>query len=195
MIQVFRREALKLFSLITMAALAIGCCKENTLPEATTEGKGTFGMLINDTIWEPFQPGLFTPGNRKPELYFYKDLNLLEIYANNWSVKQKLKMTVENVFAEGDFEISRYSPLVLSMFPDSIPRYYDLCVDSTRFELNYNCTASYKLLEQGKSRINISYFDTISKIVSGTFELELTNPKGESIKIKQGVFDSYYSEE
>ncbi len=182
------------FALLTSLMLMIGC-KKKSLPEPTTLGKGTFGMLLNDTIWEPFYPSPFSPGSRRPDVYFYKDLSLLEIIANNLTANQYFKMSIENVVEKGDYQISISSPMAKARYPDSLLVNYYYCADTTRFEIDYDCRSSYKLLDATKSKINLSYFDTIQKIVSGTFELELTNPNGDIITITSGVFDSHYLEQ
>jgi hypothetical protein len=150
--------------IILLLLFTLGCGKEEIPPE-TQDGENSFGMLVNGVPWQPYHPGLFTPGNKRSTIYYYRDLGLIVIKAKNTERDEVFEFAVSNVEEAGIYEAN---PALHNAMTDSL-NYY--CQDSTRFEYNRDCKRSFMLRGEGNSRVVITRIDTSEKIVSGTFEM------------------------
>lgn len=168
--------------------LLLGCEKGNVLPDATQEGLGTFGMLVNGEIWKPYSPlSIVAP----PPVYiqYSTKTQLLEIKAKNTKKNEALTLFVEKVNSTGYYNLSYRNN---SKAQDSTCHSCIACIDSTRFQDNNGCEESFKLKDSINSLIQITKFDTLRKIISGKFSLKLESKNYKSITISEGRFDVQY---
>jgi hypothetical protein len=50
----------------------------------------------------------------------------------------------------------------------------------------------YKTTSISKGELKISFFDSLNRIVAGTFEYDAVNEKGEKVEVREGRFDMKY---
>ena len=175
---------------ISFVFVLTGCPKDvdelSKLPRQTQEGAGTFGMLVNGKSWQPysFMPTII---NRKP-LYISYSLRdkFVRVQTRNEQSKEWFLFAVTDISGIGSYTIN--SKLY---FSTSDSAYAD-CNNTTRFEEDYNCLLSYKFNKLLSSSVNITRLDTIQKIVSGTFEVELISDNNQKLQITNGRFDSHF---
>ena len=184
-IKVFNKLALLFFLIL------IGCKKEDVLPDITHDGRNTFGMLINGEIWQPYVPGVFSPSSNAPSIKYDETSNLLIIEAENLHTNESLFFISTNIKNIG---IYHFSYKQYANVPDSLINIYDFCKDSTRFELNFICSGSYKLQDSLISKLEITRLDISAKIISGTFSLKMKNQTGNYLEITEGRFDAKYNQ-
>ncbi len=170
---------------LILLIIFVWSCDKDELPEETQEGKGTFGMLINDEIWLPYIPVAVPLEGQALNIYYSKNSGTLFINAKNTKRKEELFFFIEGIKSIGNYNFSFRNN---SKLEDSI--FY--CVDSTRFQNDKGCTMSFKLIDSTSSNINISKLDTINRIVSGTFYIELYDILGNKLNITNGRFDANY---
>ncbi|WP_051568448.1 hypothetical protein [Crocinitomix catalasitica] len=181
--------------LLTCLTLITVACKKDTpkdddkiiqvLPELTHEGKHTFGCKVNGEVWVARSGGGIN-GSRK--LYAHYDpedgefyiVAHKEIYDEN-ILEQIGLVKLNNVYETGlyQFSFEAYDGSKINSFLD--------------YNKNRNCTA-YNHDSLYKSELNITFYDTINHIISGTFELDVTNFNCEDsiMHITDGRFDVRY---
>ncbi|UZR99605.1 hypothetical protein [Chondrinema litorale] len=158
------------------------------LPEETKSGLDTFGMLLNDEVWEPSVPGILVPTSDTKGVIYNSDSKSMRFFAKNNSKENHeiIEFFIQDVNEEGVYEIKIKNSIVDE----------PSCTDSTRYNPNtnnsYDCEEAYKLLSNQSGIVNINFLDTINKIVAGTFEGELFNKNGQKISITEGRFDFEY---
>ncbi|NOU17433.1 MAG: hypothetical protein HOO91_07740 [Bacteroidales bacterium] len=163
-----------------------GCEKDDVLPDISSDGRDTFGMLVDGKVWQPYVPGLFSPPGHYPDISYYKKDSTLEISGSSDGM---IYFTVTNINGTGEYVINRIfkTHIINPNINDSLN-----CFLRTRFVRKSDCFNSFQLIDSLKSEITITRFDTISFIVSGTFSMTLYNPDGKELKITKGRFDSHY---
>lgn len=171
------------FFTISMVFLLVSCNKAETpsepmLPDVTTEGKGTFGCLVNGEVWLPDSD---TNGPLTPELYAsYNEstdfLRVQAIYKNgNTGIEQYIYVNTETG-GEGIFQIPSPpgSEIVMSQL--------HLELDCQRYKAPFYNT-----------EVRILKLDTLNDIVAGTFSLGWGFSEcGDSVLIEDGRFDLRY---
>lgn len=164
--------------------LVLFSCEKKDLPEPTQTGKNTFGMLVNGVKWLPYLAES-TPIEGSPiNLYYDKSRCLLFIHATNQKNKEQIFLYAHGIARIGNYLFSYRNDISLdSLFT---------CADSTRFEMNNNCSNSYNLKDSLQSVLILTKLDTVNKIVSGTFSLKLYNSLGTTVDITDGRFDVAY---
>lgn len=161
---------------------AFSCCKENTLPPETEQGKNTFGCLVNGKVWQNGGSGVMYSG-----LSARLDKNGLVIYANNTDDPkiQHIKLMINSTINAAKYPINSTTYSLLEHNESSCK-----CV----FQ-------SDSLYHQESFNIGVTYIDTINKILSGTFafkaKLKETLPltcdcDTSVISITNGRFDLHY---
>lgn len=147
------------------------------LPKETQTGQNTFGMLVDGRTWRTSTINVLT----NSVYAFYKpSRQFLYISAIDRS-DEEISLFIKGVKTNGTYKISPYDE---SLFP--------VCADSTRLEIVDSCDEAFKLVNNSTSLIEISRLDTLERIVSGTFNLDLTNDQGETVIISKGRFDISY---
>ena len=179
--------------LLTAALLAAGCKKDNTdpngLPPATQEGKNTAGFLLNGQPWLPKgSPTNLQPYGVSWPRFSVKGGRTLQINFSRYQSKDDLtaiNLHFPDVRQAGAFDMDRdINPVLIS---GPIPPY-----------------AVYSIYEPGPDRkfytgstargqVLITRFDTVARVVAGTFEAKLREDSGpDSLSITQGRFDIKY---
>lgn len=181
-------NAYKPIFLVILLSLIFSCEKEKVLPPATKEGENTFGMLVDGKLWLPNQPALLGPDFKKPKISFYADINTLVVDARNSESNETITFGV----TVNDFEKKSHYALVDMGFLEEDEFDYG-CVDTTRFMYDNVCETAFFLLDSLNSSIQITRFDTVKKIVSGKFNMELHNRKGDVLSITEGRFDAPFT--
>ena len=183
----------RMYLLGLMLGLTLAACKKddtdpNGLPPATQEGKNTAGFLLNGQPWLPVKnPSL--PANSPVGATWasrnYMGGRALQIYIShhpNSNDYTLLSFIFHNVRHAGTFALNQdIDPVVIS---GPRPPY-----------------AVYSMYEPGPARkfytgaaargqIIITRFDTLARVVAGTFEAKLKEDGGpDSLTITQGRFD------
>lgn len=171
------------FYVLSLAVLLTGCNRDDKLPDETDTGSNTFGMELNGQIWTPYVPSPATSiVSKDPSLYYYTSSNELIIDAQRITNNPGF-IRLAGVFKKpGEYN---FSYRAYSIQTD--------CKAKTQYSDTSLCISPYILRDSAKSKLVITKFDTVRKIVSGTFELELEDSFQKVIKITRGRFDSHYS--
>lgn len=165
------------FIFLILTTLISGCEKEKevpVLPPITQTGEGTFACRIDGEIWIAKNRLFGSP---------------IGASNNQWEDKRWV--------IGGSAESSGIS---IQVCKDSV-----LIGESTlkgSFEIEGNCsngmiymegytpqTASFQTSLKDTGKIYISRFDTINRIISGTFYFDAVNSLGEKVEIRDGRFD------
>ena len=183
-----------LFSLICITLLTVACKKDNpkdddkiiqVLPELTHEGKHTFGCKVNGEVWVARSGGGIN-GQRK--LYAHYDPEDGEFYfvAHKQIYDENILEKINLIKLKDVYNTGVYKFSFKSISDKSIIAFYDA-------NKNRPCTAYYHD-SLHKSELNITFYDTINRIISGTFELDVTNYNCEDsiMHITDGRFDVRY---
>lgn len=173
----------KILILISTAILSLACERDDNfatkLPPITTTGENTFGALIEGEVYVPQLSGLSSRlaiefDFPEPPDYFFsvrttrtsRESSLKS--ANLWIRQPYVKKVglYETITASGDYKNTRYRNF---FYHDTIE----------------NCGTL-------EGRLEIIHLDTINKIISGTFELQLIKsdqPYDQCLEITSGRFD------
>ena len=177
---------------LVAALLAAACKKENTDPDglvpATQEGKNTGDFLLNGAPFGP-RPRVTTPGN-KPVGAFWghssrgKGRIQVSFFREDDSKKvRSLDLFIANIQRPGTFSLADLvSPFVVPG-PQS----------SALYVLPYT-TPSYRPQyitgPSSPGQVIITRFDTVARVVSGTFEARLREyQSADSVAVSKGRFD------
>ena len=165
-----------------------GCSKddasvEEVIPALSCEGKNVFGCRVNDEVWLPRR---YTYSILTPKIFegFYRQnfgtlvLQARREYKTNLK-RETIRLQIDSIYSEG---IYFFDFVDSSMVASDI---YFSKVFEDRIE-------DYTFPKSEISRLEVVCLDTNERIVSGTFELILTNEKWGSVRITDGVFDISY---
>ncbi len=192
------------FVLLFLLLFTAGCQKErsepeplpypfNKLPLPTQTGENTFGCLINGEPWVAYAPWNPWGGRLRSsydEAHYGFDYNqrlIVEGYRmipsydlNNDSISLSLGFTINSITGEGYFD------------KQNLENY-----KSSYFSVKPGPTKIYALDTLAPFHIHITKLDTVKKIVSGTFEMDLIeiDDPMDVLQIRHGRFDAWYQEE
>ena len=164
--------------------------KSNTpsLPPITSNGANSFGMLVNGNVWLPVVRSPFAIG-QPPLVFTLKQKSSIHFEITGAAIGQ------DNSFGESQFQFSfdvNYPNLNLKFNRFYVASYLDTCITGTRLIMPYvniyDCKG-YRIIDTAESNVTLIRFDTLKKIISGTFNLNLQNYLGQKISITQGRFD------
>ena len=171
------------FALVLIVLLSILSCTKteeiDKLPPLTTEGKNTFGCLVNGKAWIPeTDGGLF---NEKLSVrYENGGLNLSARIRNDKENLHKSIIVTANFTNLGKYQIP--PP------PFSGEIYFDL----NNVPIGTTACTRYKCLPEN-TEIEILYTDISQRIISGKFSYKnLKNDCGDILNITEGRFDVRY---
>jgi hypothetical protein len=146
----------------------------------TSEGKYTFGCLVNGKLWLP-EVKCSSVFNCDPEVfgdYGYSSKNIL--------VQGRYKVPNDGINETIYFEINGYEflndTIILSSHEDSMKNFgaYFMYLPNQK---------GYYTDSINKGSVIISRLDTINGIVSGEFSFEGVSKSGEKVSITEGRFD------
>jgi hypothetical protein len=178
------------FSAISLTLIMNGCKKDHTpplsqLPPLTSEGKGTFGCLINGNAFKPKRLGINpTLQAAYQQVYNYHTGRSLSIVANHVNSG----CDIQSVSIESDsISLEQGKTYVLqSLKPGNFTgRYFGV-------KSCDNLPNPLYTTDTDTGRLQITFLDTIHQIVSGTFSFNVTNPQGKAIHVTDGRFDMPY---
>lgn len=176
--------------LLVLCLLANSCKKDNTdpngLPPATQAGKNTAGFLLDGKPWLPkgsptsLQPyGVSWPrfrvqGGRTLEINFFRYNSKDDLTAVNFHFP--------DVHHSGTFDLSQYINTGVISGPQPPYAVYSIYEPGPDRKFYTGSTA--------RGQIIITRFDTIARVVAGTFDAKLKEDGGpDSLSITQGRFD------
>jgi hypothetical protein len=152
--------------------------QQQQLPPITTEGKNTFGCLVNGEVWLP---------EVKPYQMFIYSLTSSYEFGNALIIARKsiknggvlvvsegVTLSLYNFYQQGFIELSPYS--------GSAGQFRDGLAD---------CTFVTDSVQKGS--VNILKLDTVQKIISGTFEFTVGKLNCDTVRITDGRFDVKYA--
>jgi hypothetical protein len=190
---------LSLTAVFLILAILPGCKKEDPipypiseLPAATQTGENTFGCIINGEPWLAYAPFHLFGKLRATydETHYGSDYNQRLIVSarrvigshdwNNDSISNTLGFTITPIYGNGLYDIQ------------------NLDTYSTSFTLSSpGPTKIYRLDTLAPFHIHITKLDTVKKIVSGAFEMDLIeiDDPMDVLQIRHGRFDAWYEEE
>jgi hypothetical protein len=166
--------------------LAVECnddltCELAKLPPLTTEGKGTFGCLVNGKAWLPH--GFQTWGGGAPDyrsLFYVEDKHyfLSANYTENQEFVSSVGVRIDDFNSVGNYPLYEYS----------IDRSYGFYRD---YEAIENSIVYYtdSLSDPLTNKVTVTLFDPENQIISGTFEFTGTAENGDTVHISHGRFD------
>lgn len=173
-----------LILLCSLLLLSASCKKEKSknpiddLPPATQTGANTFGCLVNGEVFLPKGSGLGGP-ILECRLEFVNNgyhFFLSATDTKNEPLRAVTILTDSLELAEGVYELnkSNVSGTVSGEF---------VIINNT------NINAFETSPPQYKGSLNITKYDKVKFVVSGTFSFDAVNTFGEKIEIREGRFD------
>jgi hypothetical protein len=156
-------------------------CELAKLPPLTTEGKGTFGCLVNGKAWLPqevdLSPKLTSIYYDEEQAYF-----LGANYNDNDNESTSVAFNVVNFkLLTRKYTLETYKVDTLS---ESI---YSYCWD------NDGCNRiSYYTNENQTGFFYVQYVDSARQIISGTFNFNAQASNGETVCVTDGRFDMWF---
>jgi len=186
--------------LVAVFILTFFSCEPIGLPEITEEGKNTFGMLVNGEVWKRYyEISLMTWGTRNLKVKYNSSTSDLSIQVYSSDLNDFVRFYFSDIVGTGDYFFDcvddKLSCIVESEgYFDCDNDAYFLC--STMFQRNqntYNPEDFFLLLNKNESNLHLTKLDTINKIISGTFSVNLYNCKGKMLEITNGRFDARYN--
>lgn len=168
---------------LLLALLLLVNCEDNfpdELPPITTTGENTFGALMNGEVYVPngslLQFAIDFDFPSKDNNYQFL-INTVRSSNETELDDARIRILQPNVRAIGIYEIFKASA--------------DYQLISYIHEERYD-TSQFNACKELVGELNIIHLDTISKIISGTFELNLTEldpPVEKCLEITEGRFD------
>lgn len=162
---------------LTLAFCFISCEKRNAtpaeeqLPEATMEGKNTFGAYVNGKLWLPKGTTNYFPSNLNVRYNPESMDGLLDIVVfREGEKKEYLYLFTEGINQEGAYDLS--SPEQGTGSFESGTCYYDRNDDVYR-----------------EGKLEITKLDMKNGIIAGIFEFTLAKPGCDTIRVTEGRFD------
>jgi hypothetical protein len=162
-------------------------CELAKLPPLTTEGKGTFGCLVNGKAWLPQSccGGIMAPA--------------LPLFHSTYHDEEK------NYYLDAMYNDSE-NPSIILAFPITTfklqPQEYELNVykRDTMSEGVYSycwnndgCNRiSYYTNDNQTGFFNVQYVDSARQIISGTFNFNAQASNGETVCVTDGRFDMWF---
>ena len=182
---------LLILSVAGLLALLGGCKKEKTpldqLPDATQEGKGTAGWLVDGKAYVPVRSSISVNPPVNGSWRKTKGGHSLGVSFHQVSVEEDwgAGFFIPDIRQLGTFELAQEPAITGGLFKAAYGEYDHLRPGPDRL--------SYYTSPNARGTLIITRFDTINDIVSGTFEMspeEATT--GEIIQITQGRFDLHF---
>ncbi len=182
---------MKFFTYIALflcVVLASGCeindyVEPKELPDFTHEGRQTFGVKINNTLWTPFQKYKTNP-NFKPAPVVWGRLQqqTLRIAVTNQETLESISLMVNGVKGVGQYKFMMYFPKNAVEF-SPYASLFQRCKEG-------NCQ-QYVICQNCDNQVSITHIDTTQHVVSGTFRVSFQrkdNPT-DILTLSDGRFD------
>lgn len=169
-----------------------------SLPEATAKGLSTGGFLLDGVVWVALQQQIFSPDRVKASVYpawdgkpgYQLTVTLVRSPAEKGysNPATYLELFVPSIVGPGRVELGQSVP---TSIPSDWPAY-----GSYKAPDNYPATVPYSAYYTGRGpdstgELLISRFDTVARVVSGTFHFKALSGKGQ-INLTAGRFDAKF---
>lgn len=165
----------------TLAVLLLfwGCDKGPDLTPTTQEGKNTFSCKVNGKVWIPDGTGdWFGVTNPINGGFTINNADKRTIYLRTYKQDKTELYIFLKTIAVGTHELNQDTYRIdRDFFPENYGWYRG--ADGVSFITNRNQTG----------RVIVTKADTLSGVISGTFEFEGGNSLGQKVKITEGRFD------
>lgn len=181
---------LKLFALLFYIGI-ISCTKNKCtdevcqLPQFTQTGAQKMGCLINGRGWIPDTRDNGSIPRLKPvSVSFNASRQLVfSFYRQREPDDQSMVIYIKNFSGVGFYEINKISDFAFPGYTGSLDAY--CYFDDRKANKQYITNPAYT------GSVNVVYYDTASRIVSGTFQFKAQNMNGtqDSIIVTDGRFD------
>jgi hypothetical protein len=161
---------------ITFACIFSGCKEKEVYPPETQDGRNTFGVRIDGNKWLPNQASTVPLAPDKLKGEYLKEGGIVAITARRDNNDEIIVLTIADVNKTGIYAFN------------------DDSSKSTRTEFRGDkIDDKYRSFSGGINEVNITKLDTINKIVSGNFKIQLKGLKNSAIKnLTEGIFDIKY---
>jgi len=150
---------------------------EPELPPITTEGKNTFGCLVNGEVWLP-KNSIVKSGKGLSANFYPDDINVFTIGADRFD--EFLNITVTDCCDDGSYFLINDSEM------NSSATYINSELDHCYYETDSVKTGNY-------GEIEIIHFEPRKFIVAGTFEFTVVTEDCDTIRVTEGRFDVNYN--
>lgn len=177
------------FTILMMITALLSCRRDKvpnfSLPPLTQTGQNTLGFLLNGKVWTNYGKRCTIAGckENKVTAYLYKqpngdfDFGIAGYHTlRSDTTDQSFYITTKNITTTGTFQLD-----------SSLKR--KMIFIGSRYNQWYR---EHKNILPDKCTVTFTRFDTINKIVSGTFTGVLYRPGNlnDSIRIQEGRFDA-----
>ncbi len=143
------------------------------IPDLTTEGKNTFGCLVNNSVWIPKVKceSWFGPCPVEKSVYIISNdsvKNIVDIIVQKFEknkVMETIRFKINNVTTTGNYKLSKIR------------------------EEDFLLFGKFHKIDTTRSGVIVVNFDTINRIISGKFNFISRN---DSLIITNGIFDLKY---
>lgn len=150
------------------------------LPAITTEGKNTFGCLVNGKAWIP--ESNFSGISEMGAGYSKTDKDLsIDATIKTKDIFESFLITIQPI---NHNTIDSFQLVEQIAFKTSFANYTLIEPQKPSFETDSLTTGFCHILR----------FDSTASIVSGTFYFKAKNQKGDSVEITNGRFDIHYAQ-
>ena len=171
--------------LLALLLTAIACKKDNVdpngLPTATRDGRNTAGFLLDGQPWLPQKSltGSTAVGASWVQSYSRSLYLNFSRYANRDTEFSGLNIYLPNVRKANEFVLDQYvNPVVVGRLPAHA--IYEIASPKRQYYTG----------PRAKGTVTLTRFDTVARVVSGTFELTVREDGGtDSLRLTQGRFD------
>lgn len=183
---------MKTFLIPLLLLLGLTTCKKddtdpNGLPPATQEGKNTAGFLLNGQMWLPKTSPLNAGNSPVGATYGPYTQGVLRLSINLYRYQddknsQGINLNITRIRQSGLFQLNQsIDPFVISG-PRPHHGLYSIISPTPK--------RSFYTGDDAYGQVIITRFDTVARVVSGTFEAKMREDGGrDSLSITQGRFD------
>ena len=167
-----------LFSIPLFSILLSNSCRKQELPQSGHTGANTFGCYLNGKFWVPTGGGPF--GNSTAGGFFGDPAGKRNIFIEAFADPNYIHIYLKHATNVGTYLLNQTTDVwPNNIFPESYGAYY------TNGQTDYFVTDA---LHTGS--VTITFADTTTGIVAGTFEMQLFRQStNEVISVTKGRFD------
>jgi hypothetical protein len=177
------KTIIKLSAIIIFALIFNSCKKTNiqTLPPATTSGANTFGCKVN---------GVVCSTNKYESGGVFSDGIGVKLYGWAKSQDSSIKFNARTESPNYNFNIAfKYDGKLGTYYSEGNNRYMCEFNDYSNGSTASTNGNTYNTDDNHIAKINVTNFDSINAIISGTFEMNAINKGGTIVNITEGRFD------
>jgi hypothetical protein len=174
--------------LLSLFCVFLFSCKKNVdeLPEPTQTGANTFGAKIDGAFWAPHGFGI-VPTAPILEASYVKAGGHVRIVARNFGsspTEKEMEIYLKDVTGPGTFLLNANT----RKHPDQTGNY------GYFIERRFMPKNEWITNPQSTGRVELTKFDTVNKIISGTFDFVATNIDSahQKMQVTEGRFDVKY---